>query len=47
LINAFESKDHDRIHESVRRMREIVTPTPRRRARGKQITFLVTTIELN
>lgn len=34
LISAFESKDQNRIQESVRRMREAVTPTPRRRARG-------------
>ncbi|KAM0746565.1 hypothetical protein T439DRAFT_134179 [Meredithblackwellia eburnea MCA 4105] len=34
LMAAVESRNEDRIEESVRRMREIVTPTPRRRARA-------------
>ena len=34
LVAAFESEDPAAIEESVRRMREICTPTPRRRNRG-------------
>ncbi|KAI5475680.1 protein DGCR14-like protein [Pseudohyphozyma bogoriensis] len=34
LIRAYESEDPEMIEESVRKMREIVTPTPRRRNRG-------------
>lgn len=34
LLRAYKSEDPSQIEESVRRMREIVTPTPRRRNRG-------------
>ncbi|KAK4055476.1 hypothetical protein OIV83_000022 [Microbotryomycetes sp. JL201] len=33
-IDAYESQDPDRIEESVRRLRQLVTPTPKRRNRG-------------
>ncbi|KAM0789029.1 hypothetical protein ACM66B_003095 [Microbotryomycetes sp. NB124-2] len=34
IIDAYESQDPERIEESVRRMRQLVTPTPKRRSRG-------------
>lgn len=34
ILQAYESEDPTRIEESVRRMREICTPTPKRRHRG-------------
>lgn len=36
ILQAYESEDPHRIEESVRRMREICTPTPRRRTRGER-----------
>lgn len=37
LIQAYQSEDPQAIEDSVRRMRELVTPTPRRRARGASL----------
>lgn len=39
LVTAFQSEDPRAIEESVRKMREICTPTPRRRNKGATTLF--------
>lgn len=39
IVRAVQNKDHFAYEESVRKMREIVTPTPHRRNRGLLFTF--------
>ncbi|CEQ42564.1 SPOSA6832_04378 [Sporobolomyces salmonicolor] len=45
VLQAWESEDPIRIEESVRRMREICTPTPRRRAQGRPLQPLYSILE--
>lgn len=40
IVRAVQNKDYSAYEESVRKMREIVTPTPHRRNRGLLFTIL-------